>query len=199
MERLGSLDQLSRCLHPAIELGKKKKLRYKLTMTEKLIIFIGSKKFSAFVTGLVLLLIIPLIIQFAQIASSDIEGREKVEALVKDQENIALILIGIGTFLGGRRILLKWLEEMVNPDIQLADSNTRECQIYGFYLILLGSFMEVLDQLILHIESLIDIGVILELCLNFPLDLLSAFILARLFLLLSFGKKGAKPVQSTQT
>jgi len=54
-------------------------------MTEKLIIFIGSKKFSAFVTGLVLLLIIPLIIQFAQIASSDIEGREKVEALVKDQ------------------------------------------------------------------------------------------------------------------
>jgi hypothetical protein len=40
--------------------------------------------------------------------------------------------------------------------------------------------MEILDQLIMHIDGLMDIGVILELTLNFPLDLLSCFILARL-------------------
>ena len=41
--------------------------------------------------------------------------------------------------------------------------------------------MEILDQLIMHIYGMMDIGVILELTLNFPLDLLSCFILARLF------------------
>ena len=49
--------------------------------------------------------------------------------------------------------------------------------------------MEVLDQLILHIESLVDIGVILELTFNFPLDLLSSFILARLCFKILFSKQ----------
>jgi hypothetical protein len=162
-------------------------------MNDKLSIIIGNKKFSAFVAGLVFLLIIPLVIQFILIAQSDIEGHEKVEKLVRDQENIALILIGVGTFLSGRRIILTWLDDSISPQSELRDETSRMCEINGFYLILLGSFMEVLDQLILHIESLVDIGVILELTFNFPLDLLSSFILARLcFKILCFKQEPEK-------
>ena len=119
-------------------------------------------------------------IQFIQIAQSDADSHEKVEKLILDQENIALILIGVGTFLSGRRIILTWLDDSISPESELNNESSRICEINGFYLILLGSFMEILDQLIMHIDGLMDIGVILELTLNFPLDLLSCFILARL-------------------
>tara|TARA_B100001093_G_scaffold108021_1_gene100251 strand:- start:928 stop:1089 length:162 start_codon:yes stop_codon:yes gene_type:complete len=49
--------------------------------------------------------------------------------------------------------------------------------------------MEILDQLILHVEGFFDIGIILELTLNFPLDILSVVILIRLFWTLAFGSK----------
>ena len=106
-------------------------------MNDKLSIIIGNKKFSAFVAGLVFLLIIPLVIQFILIAQSDIEGHEKVEKLVRDQENIALILIGVGTFLSGRRIILTWLDDSISPQSELRDETSRMCEINGFYLIYL--------------------------------------------------------------
>ncbi len=149
-------------------------------MNDKLSIIIGHKKFSGILSGLVFLLLIPLVIQFIQIAQSDADSHEKVEKLILDQENIALILIGLGTFLSGRRIILTWLDDSISPESELNNESSRICEINGFYLILLGSFMEILDQLIMHIDGLMDIGVILELTLNFPLDLLSCFILARL-------------------
>ena len=70
-------------------------------MNDKLSIVVGSRKFCAFMTGIILILVLPLIYQFALIALSDAEGNEKVKKLVHDQENIALILIGVGTFLAG--------------------------------------------------------------------------------------------------
>ena len=39
------------------------------------------------------------------------------------------------------------------------------------------------------IEGLVDIGLILELTLNFPLDLISSFLLLKLFFHLSFQKE----------
>ena len=149
-------------------------------MNDKLSVIIGHKKFSGILSGLVFLLLIPLVIQFIQIAQSDADSHEKVEKLILDQENIALILIGLGTFLSGRRIILTWLDDSISPESELNNESSRICEINGFYLILLGSFMEILDQLFMHIDGLMDIGVILELTLNFPLDLLSCFILARL-------------------
>ena len=158
-------------------------------MKEKITIFIGSRKFCALVVGLVFLLIVPLVIDFINIAASDEDGHAKTEKLVRDQDNIALILIGIGSFLGGRRLILQWLDDLVNPDTQLTDSSIKECEMTGFLLIIIGSSMEILDQLILHVEGLLDIGLILELTLNFPLDLLSSFLLLRLFFHLSTNKE----------
>ena len=48
--------------------------------------------------------------------------------------------------------------------------------------------MEILDQLILHVEGTFEVGVILELIFNFPLDLLSTLILGKLFIYLAFDK-----------
>lgn len=48
--------------------------------------------------------------------------------------------------------------------------------------------MEILDQLILHVEGMFEVGVILELIFNFPLDLLSTLILGKLFIYLAFDK-----------
>ena len=55
-------------------------------MNDKLSIIIGNKKFSAFVAGLVFLLIIPLVIQFILIAQSDIDGHEKKWQMIKSYE-----------------------------------------------------------------------------------------------------------------
>ena len=85
-------------------------------MNDKLSIIIGHKKFSGILSGLVFLLLIPLVIQFIQIAQSDADSHEKVEKLILDQENIALILIGLGTFLSGRRIILTWLDDAISPE-----------------------------------------------------------------------------------
>lgn len=161
-------------------------------MNEKLTKLVGKRGFSAIITGVVFLILLPLVYQFIVIAVSDGDSEEKIKKLVQDQENIAVILIGIGTFLAGRKVILNWLDNLVNPDVKLTDSSIKECDINGFYLILLGSVMEILDQLILHIESFFDIGIILELTLNFPLDLLSLFILGRLFFVLASGTPDEK-------
>ncbi len=90
-------------------------------MINKLSIVGGSRKFCTFMIGIILILVLRLIYQFALIALSNAEGNEKVKKLVHDQENIALILVGVGTFLAGRRVILKWLDDNVNPDVQLTD------------------------------------------------------------------------------
>ncbi len=156
-------------------------------MLEKTTFLVGSKKFSAVLTGIVLLLLIPLIVKFVFIVLSESNENNKVEELVRDQENIALILIGIGSFLLGRTVLLKWLDDFANPEVELTDT-CKKCEINGFFLIALGSFMEILDQLILHVEGMFEVGVILELIFNFPLDLLSTLILGKLFIYLAFDK-----------
>lgn len=48
--------------------------------------------------------------------------------------------------------------------------------------------MEVFNLIIFYINKIWDIGVILEMLVNLPLDLFAAFLLGRLFLLFAFPK-----------
>ena len=61
-------------------------------------------------------------------------------------------------------------------------------EIFGFYLILLAILMQVFNLIIFYINKIWDIGIILEMLINLPLDILALFLLGRLVLLVAFPK-----------
>ena len=71
---------------------------------EKITSFIMGRSLSTLISGGILLLIAPLIIQFiwTAITYKDIEA---FNILVQEENDIALILIAIGSFFLGRRLL----------------------------------------------------------------------------------------------
>ena len=77
-------------------------------MLERVTFFIMGRIFSTLISGGVLLLIAPLIIQFIWTALTyeDIEAFNK---LVQEENDIALILVAIGSFFLGRRLLYDWV------------------------------------------------------------------------------------------
>ena len=156
-------------------------------MLERVTFFIMGRIFSTLISGGVLLLIAPLIIQFIWTALTyeDIEAFNK---LVQEENDIALILIAIGSFFLGRRLLYNWLSKRITADIPDSDLLLEDGEIIGFYLILLAILMEVFNLIIFYINKIWDIGIILEMLINLPLDILAVFLLGRLFLLVAFPK-----------
>ena len=156
-------------------------------MLEKITSFIMGRNLSTLISGGILLLIAPLIIQFiwTAITYKDIEA---LNILVQEENDIALILIAIGSFFLGRRLLYNWLSKRITADIPDSDLLLEDGEIIGFYLILLAILMEVFNLIIFYINKIWDIGIILEMLINLPLNLLAAFLLGRLFLLVAFPK-----------
>ena len=156
-------------------------------MLEKITSFIMGRTFSVLISGSVLLLIAPLIIQFIWTAIT-YEDIEAFNILVQEENDIALILIAIGSFFLGRRLLYNWLSKRITADIPDSDLLLEDGEIIGFYLILLAILMEVFNLIIFYINKIWDIGIILEMLINLPLDILAVFLLGRLFLLVAFPK-----------
>ena len=73
-------------------------------MLEKITSFIMGRNLSTLISGGILLLIAPLIIQFIWTAIT-YEDIEAFNILVQEENDIALILIAIGSFFLGRRLL----------------------------------------------------------------------------------------------
>ena len=145
------------------------------------------RNLSTLISGGILLLIAPLIIQFIWTAIT-YEDIEAFNILVQEENDIALILIAIGSFFLGRRLLYNWLSKRITADIPDSDLLLEDGEIIGFYLILLAILMEVFNLIIFYINKIWDIGIILEMLINLPLNLLAAFLLGRLFLLVAFPK-----------
>ena len=156
-------------------------------MLEKITSFIMGRNLSTLISGGILLLIAPLIIQFiwTAITYKDIEA---FNILVQEENDIALILIAIGSFFLGRRLLYNWLSKRITADIPDSDLLLEDGEIIGFYLILLAILMEVFNLIIFYINKIWDIGIILEMLINLPLDILAAFLLGRLFWMFAFPK-----------
>ena len=146
-----------------------------------------SRNLSTLISGGILLLIAPLIIQFiwTAITYKDIEA---FNILVQEENDIALILIAIGSFFLGRRLLYNWLSKRITADIPDGDLLLEDGEIIGFYLILLAILMEVFNLIIFYINKIWDIGIILEVLINLPLDIFAAFLLGRLFCMFAFPK-----------
>jgi hypothetical protein len=145
------------------------------------------RNLSTLISGGILLLIAPLIIQFIWTAIT-YEDIEAFNILVQEENDIALILIAIGSFFLGRRLLYNWLSKRITADIPDSDLLLEDGEIIGFYLILLAILMEVFNLIIFYINKIWDIGIILEMLINLPLDLFAAFLLGRLFLIFAFPK-----------
>ena len=145
------------------------------------------RNLSTLISGGILLLIAPLIIQFIWTAIT-YEDIEAFNILVQEENDIALVLIAIGSFFLGRRLLYNWLSKRITADIPDGDLLLEDGEIIGFYLILLAILMEVFNLIIFYINKIWDIGIILEMLINLPLNLLAAFLLGRLFLLVAFPK-----------
>ena len=143
--------------------------------------------FSTLISGGVLLLIAPLIIQFIWTALTykDIEAFNK---LVQEENDIALILVAIGSFFLGRRLLYDWVSKRITADVPDSVYLLEDGEIFGFYLILLAILMQVFNLIIFYINKIWDIGIILEMLINLPLDILALFLLGRLVLLVAFPK-----------
>ena len=145
------------------------------------------RNFSILISGVIFLLITPLIIQFIW-TSMTYENVEDFITLVQEETDIALILVAIGSFFLGRRLLYDWVSKRITADISYSDLLLEDGEIVGSYLILLSILMEVFNLIIFYINKIWDIGVILEMLVNLPLDLFAAFLLGRLFLLFAFPK-----------
>ena len=145
------------------------------------------RNLSTLISGGILLLIAPLIIQFIWTAIT-YEDIEAFNILVQEENDIALILIAIGSFFLGRRLLYNWLSKRITADIPDCDLLLEDGEIIGFYLILLAILMEVFNLIIFYINKIWDIGIILEMLINLPLDIFAAFLLGRLFCMFAFPK-----------
>jgi hypothetical protein len=145
------------------------------------------RNLSTLISGGILLLIAPLIIQFIWTAIT-YEDIETFNILVQEENDIALILIAIGSFFLGRRLLYNWLSKRITEDIPDSDLLLEDGEIIGFYLILLAILMEVFNLIIFYINKIWDIGIILEMLINLPLDIFAAFLLGRLFCMFAFPK-----------
>ena len=156
-------------------------------MLEKITSFIMGRNLSTLISGGILLLIAPLIIQFIWTAIT-YEDIEAFNILVQEENDIALILIAIGSFFLGRRLLYNWLSKRITADIPDGDLLLEDGEIIGFYLILLAILMEVFNLIIFYINKIWDIGIILEMLINLPLDIFAAFLLGRLFCMFAFPK-----------
>ena len=156
-------------------------------MLERVTFFIMGRIFSTLISGGVLLLIAPLIIQFIWTALTyeDIEAFNK---LVQEENDIALILVAIGSFFLGRRLLYDWVSKRITADLPDSNFSLEDGEIFGFYLILLAILMQVFNLIIFYINKIWDIGIILEMLINLPLDIFAAFLLGRLFMLIAFPK-----------
>ena len=156
-------------------------------MLEKITSFIMGRNLSTLISGGILLLIAPLIIQFIWTAIT-YEDIETFNILVQEENDIALILIAIGSFFLGRRLLYNWLSKRITADIPDGDLLLEDGEIIGFYLILLAILMDVFNLIIFYINKIWDIGIILEMLINLPLDIFAAFLLGRLFCMFAFPK-----------
>jgi hypothetical protein len=116
------------------------------------------------------------------------EDIEDFNTLVQEETDIALILVAIGSFFLGRRLLYDWVSKRITADISYSDLLLEDGEIVGSYLILLSILMEIFNLIIFYINKIWDIGVILEMLVKLLLDLFAAFILGRLFLLFAFPK-----------
>jgi hypothetical protein len=145
------------------------------------------RNLSTLISGGILLLIAPLIIQFIWTAIT-YEDIEAFNILVQEENDIALILIAIVSFFLGRRLLYNWLSKRITEDIPDSDLLLEDGEIIGFYLILLAILMEVFNLIIFYINKIWDIGIILEMLINLPLDIFAAFLLGRLFCMFAFPK-----------
>ena len=156
-------------------------------MLERVTFFIMGRIFSTLISGGVLLLIAPLIIQFIWTALTyeDIEAFNK---LVQEENDIALILVAIGSFFLGRRLLYDCVSKRITADLRDSNYLLEDGEIFGFYLILLAILMQVFNLIIFYINKIWDIGIILEMLINLPLDILALFLLGRLVLLVAFPK-----------
>ena len=156
-------------------------------MLEKITSLTMGRNLSTLISGGILLFIAPLIIQFiwTAITYKDIEA---FNILVQEENDIALILIAIGSFFLGRRLLYNWLSKRITADIPDSDLLLEDGEIIGFYLIHLAILMEVVNLIIFYINKIWDIDIILEMFINLPLKLLAAFLLGRLFLMFAFPK-----------
>lgn len=89
-------------------------------MLERITSSVMGRNFSILISGVIFLLITPLIIQFIW-TSMTYENVEDFNTLVQEETDIALILVAIGSFFLGRRLLYDWVSKRITADISYSD------------------------------------------------------------------------------
>ena len=154
-----------------------------------------SRKFSILITGLAIFTLLPLFVEFLLELFFAASSKDSTK-IIAVETDISLIFFGIGTFFVGRRVAMDWTVKTEKRRSQHHDLSLLECEIVGFYLILLGTCIELLHILIDHTNRIFQIEVFLEILTGFPIDLIGLFLIGRLFLHLVFEKETNKKLKN---
>jgi hypothetical protein len=92
-------------------------------------------------------------------------GLARVQAIIDNEETIALMLVGLGALLEGREVMSRWVG---GPhDATLSEA----CEYYGFMILTVGLLIEISDQLAAVCESIPQLVLGLQFLVNLPLNI----------------------------
>ena len=104
---------------------------------------------------------------------------DSLEAL-REEEGIAILLVGFGVLLEGRHILQNWVAQReVEPS-----KTTHHCEYYGFVLLALGLIIEMVEQLTKLIHNP-DFTFWSEVLINYPINIYALILLGKVALILA--------------
>ena len=108
-----------------------------------------SRKFSILITGLAIFTLLPLFVEFLLELFFAASSKDSTK-IIAVETDISLIFFGIGTFFVAAGLPWTGLSRPRSARSQHDDLSLLECEIIGFYLILLGTCIELLHILIDH-------------------------------------------------
>ena len=99
---------------------------------------------------------------------------EAVKFIQKNEETLAILLIGFGVVMEGRENFSKKVLKLLDNETFSEQHELNEiCEYYGFILLVVGLFIEIIDQIALYLHEYHTLVLILEAGVNLSLNFIS--------------------------
>jgi hypothetical protein len=143
----------------------------------------------AIITWLIVILISNIMVQEVIAMLQHFDGEEISHDIFKQEKTVSVMLVGLGVLLEGRQLLLSWIFN--EEELQVHNEKNLACEYYGFLIMSVGLLIEIIDQFLEYAITSSELLLVMEFCVNYPLNLYA------LYLLVSIGIKLMLPVKRT--
>jgi hypothetical protein len=110
-------------------------------------------------------------------------------AIMDEEETVGVLLVGLGVLLEGRELWTRKFAGKREGESKFGTLNF-DCEFFGFHLLVLGLFIEVVDKLMTFVANQHWVIMILEYGVYLPLNLLGIWLLMRTFFQILTAKEG---------